>query len=83
VKDERELQLLRKASDATARGHRSAMRAARPGLYEYQSRPSWSASSCAPVVRSVGYSSIVAAGRNGAVLHYTSNDARSNAGSCC
>ena len=76
VKDERELQLLRKASDATARGHRAAMRAARPGLYEYQVQAELEREFVRAGCPEVGYSSIVAAGRNGAVLHYTSNDAR-------
>jgi Xaa-Pro aminopeptidase len=76
VKDAAEIALLEKASAATARGHRAAMRAARPGLYEYQVQAELEREFLRAGCSDVGYASIVAAGRNGAVLHYTSNDAR-------
>lgn len=76
VKDEAEIALLAKASQATARGHVAAMRAARPGLFEYQVQAELEREFLRAGCSDVGYGSIVASGRNGAVLHYTRNDAR-------
>lgn len=76
VKDDAELALLAKASEATARGHLAAMRAARPGLLEYEVQAELLREFLRTGCFDVGYGPIVAAGSNGAVLHYTSNDAR-------
>jgi Xaa-Pro aminopeptidase len=76
VKDAAEIALLEQASAATAAGHRAAMRAARPGLLEHQVQAELEREFLRAGCRDVGYASIVAAGRNSAVLHYTSNDAR-------
>lgn len=76
VKDAAELALLAKASAATAAGHRAAMRAARPGLREYQVQAELEREFLRAGCRDVGYGSIVAGGRNAAVLHYTANAAR-------
>jgi Xaa-Pro aminopeptidase len=76
VKTAGDLELLRKAVEITAEGHLAAMRALRPGLYEYEIEA---------VIRYVflkngshrhGYPAIVASGRNATVLHYTTNDRR-------
>jgi Xaa-Pro aminopeptidase len=79
-KDAAELACLRRASAATANGHRAAMRLARPGLYEYQVQAElerhFQDAGCAQL----GYGSIVATGQNAAVLHYVKNDARLRAG---
>jgi len=80
VKDAAEIALLEKASAATARGHAAAMRAARPGLVEYQVQADLEREFHRAGCTQVGYGSIVAAGRNSAVLHYHQNDARLRAG---
>ncbi len=80
VKDEREIGLLRAASEATRRGHVAAMRAARPGLFEYAVQAELEKEFLRAGCFDVGYGSIVATGRNGAVLHYTRNDARLHSG---
>lgn len=72
-KSERELELMRRAADLTAEGHRRAMAMARPGVYEYEIEAElvhlWrKAGSTGP-----GYEPIVAAGVNGTVLHYVTN----------
>ena len=69
-----ELALMRRAAALTADGHRAAMALARPGVREYQIEAEllhiWrSAGSTGP-----GYEPIVAAGVNGTVLHYHSNN---------
>jgi Xaa-Pro aminopeptidase len=80
VKDEGELRLLEKASAATAAGHLAAMRDARPGKWEYQVQAEMEAVFHAAGCPDTGYDSIVAAGRNGAVLHYHHNHDRLRAG---
>lgn len=76
VKDAGELALLERASAATALGHRAAMRAARPGRFEYQVQAELEREFLRAGCPDTGYASIVAGGRNGGVLHYTANDAR-------
>ena len=76
VKDEGELALLRRASAATAVGHLAAMRFARAGLYEYQVQAELERQFRHAGGTDLGYTSIVATGRNGAVLHYHANSAR-------
>jgi Xaa-Pro aminopeptidase len=72
-KDVGELTLLRKAGIATDNGHRAAMRLARPGLFEYQVQAEMEREFHLAGCALLGYNSIVAAGRNGAVLHYHHN----------
>jgi Xaa-Pro aminopeptidase len=56
------------------------MRAARPGLYEYQVQAELERAFKAAGCAQLGYGSIVAGGRNSAVLHYVANDRRLAAG---
>jgi Xaa-Pro aminopeptidase len=72
-KDVGELTLMRKAGIATDNGHRTAMRIARPGLFEYQVQAEMEREFHLAGCALLGYNSIVAAGRNGAVLHYHHN----------
>jgi Xaa-Pro aminopeptidase len=76
VKDSGEIAMLEKACAATAKGHIAAMRAARPGMREYEVQAEVEREFLRGGCSSVGYGSIVATGRNGAILHYTANDAR-------
>src|SRR4249920_1328705 len=73
-KDAGELALLARASAATAAGHLAAMRAARPGVFEYQVQAEMERAFKAAGCPQLGYGSIVAGGRNSAVLHYVAND---------
>jgi Xaa-Pro dipeptidase len=79
-KDAGEIALLAKASAATAAGHLAAMRAARPGVFEYHVQAELERAFKAAGCPQVGYGSIVAGGRNSAVLHYVANDRRLGAG---
>nr|PZN34028.1 MAG: Xaa-Pro aminopeptidase [Actinomycetota bacterium] len=73
-KDAHEAEMLRRACELSAKGHREAMRFARPGQYEYQVQAAleyyWR---LAGSPRN-GYPSIVAAGANACILHYVEND---------
>ena len=80
VKDAGEVALLRKASAATDAGHRAAMRLARPGLFEYELQAEMEREFRLAGCPELGYGSIVAAGRNGAVLHYHANSDKLRAG---
>jgi Xaa-Pro aminopeptidase len=80
LKDAAEVALLREASAATDAGHRAAMRACRPGLYEYEVQAELERAFRMAGCPQTGYASIVAAGRNGAVLHYHANSAKLRAG---
>ena len=80
VKDEVEVKLLEKASAATAAGHLAAMRETRPGRWEYEVQADMEREFRAAGCPETGYGSIVAGGRNGAVLHYHHNHDRLRAG---
>ncbi|MDH4116793.1 MAG: aminopeptidase P N-terminal domain-containing protein [Acidimicrobiia bacterium] len=74
VKNPAELDSLRAACELSAEGHREAMRFTRPGLYEYQVQAAMEFVWREGGSRDNGYGSIVAAGRNAVILHYTEND---------
>lgn len=74
-----EAKLMQRAADISVEAHLAAMRAARPGIHEYElqaqlecvfrSHDGWPA-----------YGSIVGAGANACVLHYRANNARAKDG---
>ena len=74
-----EIRLMEKAAAISVRAHQAAMRAARPGIHEYElqadlervfrANDAWAA-----------YGSIVGTGSNGCILHYRANNARSRDG---
>jgi Xaa-Pro aminopeptidase len=76
IKTAADLELLRRAIDISCEAHLEAMRAVRPGMFEYEIEA---------VLRYVcrkngsprhGYAPIVASGANATVLHYTTNNRR-------
>ena len=80
VKEPRELELMRRAIAATDRGMRAAMRAARPGMREYELKNIIEAEFRAAGARRLAFPSIVGFARNGAVLHYMGGDTELRAG---
>ncbi len=72
-KDAGELKLMQKAADVSVAAHQAAMRAAKPGVTEYQLQ-----AELEYVFRRNGavpaYNSIVGAGNNACVLHYNANN---------
>lgn len=74
-----EIRLMQRAADISVDAHRAAMRAARPGIHEYELQ-----AELERVFRQhdaePAYASIVGAGANACVLHYRDNRARSKAG---
>lgn len=76
IKDASEIAIMRRAGEISADAHCRAMRASRPGRFEYEIEAELlhafrSAGSQAPA-----YTSIVASGANACILHYIENDRR-------
>ena len=74
VKDAHELSLMRRACAISSAAHRRAMRASRPGLFEYQIEAELLHEFLREGAQAVAYSSIVASGPNACVLHYRENN---------
>lgn len=74
VKEPRELDLMRRAIAATDRGLRAAMRAARPGMREFELKNLIENEFRAAGARRLAFPSIVGVARNSAVLHYMGGD---------
>lgn len=75
IKDEHELSLMRRAAQISVQGHKRAMRFSRPGIYEYQLEAEIHHEFLMSGARSPAYGSIVGAGDNACILHYTENSA--------
>lgn len=74
VKDADEIALMRRAAAATRRGHLAAIRSARPGMTEIELRTELEAEFLRGGGDGLAYGSIVAGGRNAAVLHIAPTD---------
>ena len=75
-KTEDELATMRKAAEISAKAHRRAMRAAQPGVAEYEIEAELLHEFRRQGAQAPAYTSIVASGANACVLHYVANDAR-------
>ncbi|MEZ5963965.1 MAG: aminopeptidase P N-terminal domain-containing protein [Planctomycetota bacterium] len=80
IKGAPEIGALQRAADVTAAGHVAAMRAAAPGLTEFQVQAEVEATFRRGGAPREGYSSIVASGANACILHYHENDRTLRAG---
>jgi Xaa-Pro aminopeptidase len=77
VKDEWELERIREATAASARGHRALMEAARPGVGEWELHATLEATfRAAGPVAGPAYEAIVGSAANATVLHYVHNERR-------
>ena len=73
-KEADELELIRKACEITAVGHRTAMQEIRPGMNEGQAEALIDYQFRKNGCQRLGYGSIVAGGKNATCLHYRSNN---------
>jgi Xaa-Pro aminopeptidase len=80
VKDGDELGRLRLAVDISVQGHLAAMRAARPGIFEYEIEAAFEGEVRRQGADRLGYPSIVGSGPNGTTLHYDTNRRRAQDG---
>ncbi|CAL1239054.1 Xaa-Pro aminopeptidase [Candidatus Methylocalor cossyra] len=76
LKTPAELALVRKAVEVSVLAHGRAMRACRPGRYEYEIEAELLHEFTLHGLRAPAYPCIVASGHNACVLHYTANDRR-------
>jgi len=74
IKSAYEQELHRKACDISAEGHLAAMRATKPGLWEYQIQAICEMEFRMRGSERLGYGSIVGTGANATVLHYIFNN---------
>ena len=74
IKDDTEIAVMRRASTISAGAHRRAMRAARPGVHEYEIEAELLHEFRRHGCQAPAYSSIVAGGANACILHYVGND---------
>jgi len=79
-KSSAEIKTMRRAAQIAAKGHRRAMQACRPGMYEYQLEAELLYEFMKGGARSPAYPSIVGGGQNGCILHYIENHAPMNSG---
>ncbi|SDG15827.1 Xaa-Pro aminopeptidase [Duganella sp. OV458] len=80
LKDEHEQAIMQRAADISAQAHIRAMRAARAGVYEYELEAELLYEFRRNGAQAPAYNSIVAAGANACVLHYSANNAQSSDG---
>jgi Xaa-Pro aminopeptidase len=75
IKSAEEIEIMQKAADIAAEGHREAMKAARPGMMEYEIEALIEYTFRRQGAAAPAYTSIVGGGANATVLHYVNNDA--------
>ena len=73
VKDEDELVWLRRACEISAEAHAAAMRACKPGMYEYELQALIEYVFARRGAAAPSYNTIVGAGANATILHYIEN----------
>ncbi len=76
VKSAAEIELMQRAADIAAEAHTEAMRAARPGVWEYEIEALIEYVFRRGGASAPAYTSIVGGGANATVLHYVTNDAQ-------
>jgi Xaa-Pro aminopeptidase len=75
IKSAEEIALMERAASITAEAHREAMRAAKPGMNEYEIEALIEYTFRKRGAAAPAYTTIVGAGANATVLHYVSNNA--------
>ena len=75
-----ELALIRRAVEITVEAHREAMRAARPGMHEYELEAAIEYVFRRSGAERPGFASIIGSGPNSTTLHYNANDRKTAPG---
>jgi Xaa-Pro aminopeptidase len=78
IKDDHEIDIMRRAGIISCAAHRRAMNITRPGMFEYEIEAEFLHEFCRHGARHPAYTSIVAGGANACTLHYVGNNARLN-----
>ena len=74
IKNETELERIQMATEITVAGHVAAMKAVRPGMYEYDLEALVESTFRMNGASGAAFPTIVASGGNATTLHYTTND---------
>lgn len=74
LKTSAEIALIEHAGKISGLAHQRLMQTCKPGMHEYQLEASFLESCVASGARFMAYPSIVAAGKNACILHYTRNE---------
>ncbi|HXX94680.1 MAG TPA: M24 family metallopeptidase [Planctomycetota bacterium] len=74
VKSDAEIRLMKKAATATNQAHLAAMRALKPGMNERELQAVIEGTFKKEGCPELGFPSIIAAGKNGTILHYMKNN---------
>lgn len=80
IKSKAEIDLLQEAADITVRAHIRAIKAARPGVYEFELDAELQYEFARCGAKSAAYPSIIGSGDNTCVLHYVENEKQLKAG---
>jgi Xaa-Pro aminopeptidase len=80
IKSEEEIEIMQRAADIAAEAHVEAMKAARPGMKEYEIEALVEYIFRRSGAYAPAYTSIVGAGANATILHYIENNATLNDG---
>jgi len=80
IKSSAEIELMQKAADISVMAHQRAMRACKPGMYEYQLEAELIYTFLSHGSHSHAYTPIVGSGENTCILHYVTNDKKMNDG---
>jgi Xaa-Pro aminopeptidase len=75
IKDEHEIGIMKRAANVSSQAHSRAMRAAHPGLHEYELEAELIHEFRRQGAQAPAYTPIVAGGANACILHYVQNDA--------
>ncbi|MEO8158484.1 MAG: aminopeptidase P N-terminal domain-containing protein [Betaproteobacteria bacterium] len=75
IKDKQEISTMKRAAGISSEAHRRAMRAARPGMHEYELEAELIHEFRRQGAQAPAYTPIVAGGANSCILHYVQNDA--------
>ncbi len=74
LKSEQEIEVMKRAAEITTEAHIRAMKAVKPGMYEYQLEAEYLYAFNKNGARAPAYNSIVGGGNNACILHYVDNN---------
>jgi Xaa-Pro aminopeptidase len=80
IKDDHEIAIMRRAAEISSLAHARAMRASRPGQFEYEIEAELAHEFIKNGARTPAYNHIVASGPNACVLHYNESSRRMEEG---
>lgn len=74
IKDEHEVELMKKAAEISANAHLAVMKQLKPGIFEHELEATFVHECMKKGGKHMAYTPIVGGGKNACVLHYNAND---------